>query len=56
MDEMIEGTRINFKRDGTFDAEVVMGRTVVWMQAGYRTREAAQDAATNKLRDLKRVR
>lgn len=53
MDPMTEGTRIHVKRDGTFDAEVVMNSQVVWRQAGYRVKEVAQAEANRQLAHLK---
>jgi dsRNA-specific ribonuclease len=53
MEEMMEGARIHIRRDGTFDAEVIMNREVVWRSAGYRTQNAAQQAASQQLGRLK---
>jgi len=56
MNEMIEGTRINIKRDGSFEAQVVMNGEVVWSQPNFRNKPQAQEEANRQLARLKQQR
>jgi hypothetical protein len=53
MKQMVEGMRINLKRNGTFEAEVFMNGEVVWSRPGLPTREQAQLEADRQLEWLK---
>jgi hypothetical protein len=56
MEEMVEGTRVHTRRNGTFVAEVVVNRRVVWRRQGYRSQQEAQAEADRKWTDIKRNR
>lgn len=53
MDEMVEGVRVLRRNDGTFDAEVVLNRLVVWNQLRFRSYADAKSAADRQLAELK---
>lgn len=56
MDEMHEGVRVHTRRGGTFDAEVVIERQVVWQRRGYRSYTEAQAEADRELARIKERR
>lgn len=53
MDDMNEGVRVHTRPGGTFDAEVVVDRQVVWQRPGYRSQAEAQAEADRELARIK---